>query len=56
MANDIFLTLKGAKQGLISAGCSTKDSIGNLYQAWTLTSFTQIHRPITNHNLKSVYH
>jgi type VI secretion system Hcp family effector len=33
MANDIFLTLKGAKQGLISAGYSTKDSIGNLYQA-----------------------
>lgn len=33
MANDIFLTLKGAKQGLITAGCSTKDSIGNLYQS-----------------------
>ncbi|AHG18772.1 Hcp [Chania multitudinisentens RB-25] len=32
MANEMFLTLKGAKQGLISAGCSTLDSIGNLCQ------------------------
>lgn len=29
MANLIYLTLKGKKQGLISAGCSSVDSIGN---------------------------
>jgi hypothetical protein len=33
MANMIYLTMKGKKQGLISAGCSTTDSIGNKYQA-----------------------
>ncbi len=33
MANLIYLTLKGEKQGLISAGCSTYDSIGNKYQS-----------------------
>ncbi|QGM70518.1 type VI secretion system tube protein Hcp, partial [Proteus mirabilis] len=29
MANNIYLRLNGNKQGLISAGCSTWDSIGN---------------------------
>ncbi|MEH2920424.1 Hcp family type VI secretion system effector [Samsonia erythrinae] len=33
MANIIYLTLTGAKQGLISSGCSTFDSIGNRYQS-----------------------
>lgn len=33
MANIIYLTLKGEKQGLISAGCSSAESIGNKYQA-----------------------
>lgn len=33
MANNIYLTITGKKQGLISAGCSTFDSIGNKYQA-----------------------
>ncbi|MFU2318851.1 Hcp family type VI secretion system effector [Rahnella sp. PCH160] len=32
MANMIYLTITGKKQGLISAGCSTADSIGNKYQ------------------------
>ncbi|MDC9581742.1 Hcp family type VI secretion system effector [Xenorhabdus sp. PR6a] len=32
MANIIYLTIKGKKQGLISAGCSSEDSIGNLHQ------------------------
>ncbi|CDH20094.1 MULTISPECIES: Hcp family type VI secretion system effector [Xenorhabdus] len=32
MANIIYMTLNGKKQGLISAGCSTYDSIGNKYQ------------------------
>jgi len=32
MANIIYLTLQGNKQGLISKGCSTMDSIGNKYQ------------------------
>ncbi|CDM89125.1 Hcp family type VI secretion system effector [Xenorhabdus bovienii] len=32
MANSIYLTINGSKQGLISAGCSTYDSIGNKYQ------------------------
>lgn len=32
MAEIIYLTLKGSKQGLISAGCSSYDSIGNKYQ------------------------
>lgn len=33
MANNIYLTIKGKKQGLISAGCCTLDSIGNKYQS-----------------------
>ncbi|RAT11775.1 MULTISPECIES: Hcp family type VI secretion system effector [Lonsdalea] len=33
MANLIYLKLTGVKQGLISAGCSSADSIGNKYQA-----------------------
>ncbi|WFQ79053.1 Hcp family type VI secretion system effector [Xenorhabdus sp. SF857] len=32
MANIIYLTIKGKKQGLISSGCSSESSIGNLYQ------------------------
>ncbi|KAA1174613.1 Hcp family type VI secretion system effector [Photorhabdus heterorhabditis] len=32
MSHMIYLTLSGKKQGLISAGCSTLDSIGNRYQ------------------------
>ncbi|MGG4610736.1 Hcp family type VI secretion system effector [Providencia sp. Me31A] len=32
MANQIYLVIKGKKQGLISAGCSSYDSIGNKYQ------------------------
>ncbi len=33
MANIIYLTIQGKQQGLISAGCSTHDSIGNNYQS-----------------------
>ncbi|WP_380180226.1 Hcp family type VI secretion system effector [Kalamiella sp. sgz302252] len=33
MANLIYVTIKGKTQGLISAGCSTLESIGNKYQA-----------------------
>lgn len=32
MSSQIYLVLKGNKQGLISAGCSGYDSIGNKYQ------------------------
>lgn len=32
MANSIYASVNGEKQGLISAGCSTFDSIGNTYQ------------------------
>ncbi|MDX7986200.1 Hcp family type VI secretion system effector [Xenorhabdus sp. 12] len=32
MSYMIYLTLNGKKQGLISAGCSTLESIGNRYQ------------------------
>ncbi len=32
MANLIYLKLTGIKQGLISAGCSSADSIGNKCQ------------------------
>ncbi|PHM40250.1 hypothetical protein Xmau_02006 [Xenorhabdus mauleonii] len=32
MSYIIYLSLKGKKQGLISAGCSTPESIGNRYQ------------------------
>ncbi|PHM50452.1 Hcp family type VI secretion system effector [Xenorhabdus miraniensis] len=32
MSYMIYLSLNGKKQGLISAGCSTPDSIGNRYQ------------------------
>lgn len=33
MANPAYMTLTGKAQGLISAGCSTPDSIGNKYQS-----------------------
>lgn len=33
MANEIYAKIIGEKQGLISAGCSTYDSIGNRYQS-----------------------
>lgn len=33
MSSQIYLILKGNKQGLISSGCSSYDSIGNKYQA-----------------------
>jgi type VI secretion system Hcp family effector len=33
MANPAYMTLTGKAQGLISAGCSTQDSIGNKCQA-----------------------
>lgn len=33
MSDIIYLTLQGQKQGLISAGCSSYDSIGNRYQS-----------------------
>lgn len=32
MADIIYLTLKGRKQGVISSGCSSYNSIGNKYQ------------------------
>ncbi|CAM3968035.1 type VI secretion system tube protein TssD [Vibrio aerogenes] len=32
MAHVAYLTLKGEKQGLISSGCNTKNSMGNRYQ------------------------
>ncbi|MCG3472366.1 Hcp family type VI secretion system effector [Xenorhabdus bovienii] len=32
MANIIYLTITGKNQGLISSGCSTENSIGNIYQ------------------------
>ena len=33
MANNGYMTITGKTQGLISAGCSTQESIGNKYQA-----------------------
>ncbi len=33
MSNLIYLSVTGEKQGLISAGCSSLDSIGNKYQS-----------------------
>ncbi|NUT81334.1 Hcp family type VI secretion system effector [Pseudomonas brassicacearum] len=33
MANHSYMTISGSQQGLISAGCSTQDSIGNKCQA-----------------------
>jgi len=32
MANNIYVEVNGKQQGLISAGCSTADSIGNKHQ------------------------
>jgi len=32
MANHGYMTITGKTQGMISAGCSTQDSIGNKYQ------------------------
>ncbi|MGB7802135.1 Hcp family type VI secretion system effector [Buttiauxella sp.] len=33
MSNNIYLSLTGENQGLISSGCSSYDSIGNAYQS-----------------------
>lgn len=33
MANPGYMSIKGVAQGLISAGCSTPESIGNKYQS-----------------------
>lgn len=33
MSNNIYLSLTGENQGLISSDCSSYDSIGNAYQA-----------------------
>jgi len=33
MANPGYMTITGKVQGLISAGCSTKESVGNKYQS-----------------------
>ncbi len=33
MSNLIYLSITGQKQGLISSGCSSLDSIGNKYQS-----------------------
>ncbi|MBW7982024.1 type VI secretion system tube protein TssD [Enterobacillus tribolii] len=33
MSSIIYMRIKGKKQGLISAGCGSFDSIGNKYQA-----------------------
>lgn len=33
MANPAYMTITGRVQGLISAGCSSKESIGNRYQS-----------------------
>ncbi|SIO95484.1 hypothetical protein [Vibrio spartinae] len=32
MAHIAYMTIKGEKQGIISSGCNTKDSMGNKYQ------------------------
>ncbi|ENA0609660.1 Hcp family type VI secretion system effector [Enterobacter bugandensis] len=56
MANLIYLTLNGNIQGLISAGCSSPDSIGNKAQ---LTHYDQIMVLGLTHNLvrqKNVNH
>lgn len=53
MANDMYMTLKGAKQGLISAGCSTLDSIGNLCQAGHMD---QIYLYELNHSMSREQH
>ncbi len=39
MANRIYLQLEGNKQGLISKGCSSPESIGNKYQRDMKTRF-----------------
>ncbi|EYU15444.1 hypothetical protein BA1DRAFT_01997 [Photorhabdus aegyptia] len=36
MANTIYLTITGKKQGLISSGCSTYDSIPVIFQVASL--------------------
>lgn len=43
MANLIYASIDGEKQGLISAGCSTLDSIGNRYQLGMKIKYTFMH-------------
>ena len=50
MANLIYLTLNGEKQGLISAGCCSLDSVGN--KAVTITGWIS---PITANVIASSY-
>lgn len=35
MPTPAFMTLRGERQGLISAGAFTEASVGNVYQAFT---------------------
>lgn len=51
MANHGYMTITGKAQGLISAGCSTQDSMGNKYQ----TAHTdEIMVLSCNHNMANV--
>lgn len=60
MANHGYMTIKGKAQGLISAGCSTQDSIGNKCQpghadeimvlsySHNMANIGNVHRPTHN--------
>ena len=59
MACHGYMTITGKKQGLISAGCSTQDSLGNRCQAAhrdeiLVLSFT--HNLFNNHNTQRASH
>lgn len=51
MANSIYLTLNGQKQGLLSAGCCSLDSIGNKAQ---IAHLDQIMVYELNHHLTRI--
>ncbi|TQI79067.1 hypothetical protein FHU10_0870 [Serratia fonticola] len=55
MANSIYVKIVGEKQGLISAGCSSYDSIGNKYQAGHKDQIFVLsfdHELVRNQNIK----
>ncbi|WP_421666707.1 type VI secretion system tube protein TssD [Pseudomonas lundensis] len=51
MANQGYRTITGNAQGVISAGCSTQESIGNTYQT---THTDEIMVPPYSHNMTNV--
>lgn len=56
MANLIYMTLTGEKQGLISQGCGTYDSMGNKYQVAHRDQIFLLALSHSTHRVQNVCH